>query len=268
MKYFIDLDKGPSQGQSPTQLFSVPLQDFFCPSNKVLDSLPLRLTDDPQFKIFRRVIQFVAINMVNILPREQVSPNLLLHNIAMFKDMPTPRNYNAFIAARRKVRPFHLSNASLLLVLKGSNFAMVVHLLIMRHAIALCPQGVIAVRDFASRAVRVLGRPPIQIASLAQSALYVPNFSPTFWGRAQDVDFLAALSHVMFAAKPLSFVGNWARAVVNGALLLGGIFEYAITHGRNHLSFITPWVVSATPGQNHGQFNLFNYSINPPVEQV
>jgi hypothetical protein len=62
-------------------------------------------------------------------------------------------------------------------------------------------------------------------------------------------------------------IASMAKLQMMG-LLLRGVFGYDVIHNGNQLSVITPPVVSATRGQNHGQFDLFNYTMNPLQKQV
>ncbi len=83
-RFFYDTDKGLSQGQPLIKLFSVTLQDFFCPSNNVLHALSARVAMQPKLQILWGIIQSIAIFMMYPFILFQRTPKTLFHNITMF----------------------------------------------------------------------------------------------------------------------------------------------------------------------------------------
>lgn len=248
-RYYFDTDRGLLPEQSPMEL-SVAFQNLFCPSYEVFNSLPLRLSSNPQFKIFRRIIQLVAINMMNILAREQVAPKFLLHYITMLKHMSTTRNDHTSVARTCKVRSLQLFDvASVFLWVTRANFSKFCNLSIMGITVTLCPQWLIAIRNFASCGFRILRYPPILIASLTQATLYISNFSPAFRGRTQNINLLATLGHVVLATEVISLIGNRLFASINDASR--SILGYNFTHDKDSLSLSSRLrLLAATRGQN------------------
>jgi hypothetical protein len=59
------------------------------PSEDVLHSLAVGLTDDPKFQVLGPVVQAISVDVGNILPREQLASELFLHDVTMLEN-PAP----------------------------------------------------------------------------------------------------------------------------------------------------------------------------------
>jgi hypothetical protein len=66
---------------------SVCVNYFLCPNEQILDPLATWLARYPKFKIFYPVVVPYPVLMVNVLSREQLSPEVLLHDESMFGDI-------------------------------------------------------------------------------------------------------------------------------------------------------------------------------------
>ena len=71
MRYYLDLP--------------IALQDFSCPSNGIFDTLSARMTMQPEFKVSRCIVQFVAIFVVYSFVFCQRTIKYLLHHKAMLQ---------------------------------------------------------------------------------------------------------------------------------------------------------------------------------------
>src|SRR5207248_6738071 len=60
--------------------------DLMCPGENVLDSLSAWLPGDPQFQVLQAVVHSVAVDVVDVLPREQWASEFPLHEETVFQN--------------------------------------------------------------------------------------------------------------------------------------------------------------------------------------
>jgi hypothetical protein len=73
------------------------------PGEDVVNSLPVRLTSDPELEVLGSVVRSVTVDMVDVLTREQLAPESFLHDVTMLEDPtaivetdhPVPAGVNA-----------------------------------------------------------------------------------------------------------------------------------------------------------------------------
>jgi hypothetical protein len=254
MRYFYDTE------------LAITLQDFSCPRNSVFDALSLRLSNNPQFKVLRCIVQFVTIYVMNVFTWQQIATKFLFHDIAMFEHMSPAWNDYALVSTRCEVRAFHFSNMPVFLRVTRAYFSEFLDLLVVRHAITLCPQWLIAIRNLATWTFGVLRRSPKQIASLAQSTLHIGYFSSTLRGRTQSINLFRTLEFIVATAEFCSHIRDWVFAVINNAK--GNILRYDSIHGTSPSSHVSSRLRSVSSTRGGTTLLPPHYSIKPLAAQA
>jgi hypothetical protein len=202
--------------------------DLSCPGYKFFNSLPLWLTFYPQFKITNIIIQSIAIFVVNVFIWVQRTPKVLLHNVAMLKYplvfLAGFSLYSNSFVSILNILAFHRADTarftrrtatrSISRITANSFATSIVYI-----AIAMYPYRAITALYWTSRLMWGFYSKPIHIASLAQFALDVLNFSFTPRRRTCFRCFRFALRRIVTSTKPHCGVSHGICTVFNDAFI-------------------------------------------------